>query len=363
MAGFYLYVSNSTSKEDGHLCFHEIQTLNGTLSEVQRINCSVHGQYVIYFNERKQDVQYPYFYSKYAYIELCEVEVYVCSNQTYGQDCSSVCGKCLNGETCHHISGLCPHGCSEGVHGDKCQEGRSMCSLISGFSSLHALLYVVQVHGLAAAPNIALTFSNIYQNCEIDDNATTKGSGRTAEDDNDFDVDEKIHIENPYGDLKCDQYWPDLNATMACDNVVLTTIEERHYAYYVVRKTKLTHKKKLLSVCPHYKDSDYKTTLQVKGARSSIRPLDKYIIYLTSNVPKRGNYINAIAVPSFTKENAFIITHYPAPENAVDFLRLITDHDCELVVSMEPLQEVEYILMIKVLNFCPLKLLITYYMT
>lgn len=76
MAGFYLYVSNSTSKEDGHLCFHEIQTLNGTPSEVQRINCSVHGQYVIYFNERRQDVKYPNFYSKYAYIELCEVEVY-----------------------------------------------------------------------------------------------------------------------------------------------------------------------------------------------------------------------------------------------------------------------------------------------
>lgn len=168
MAGFYLYVSNSTSKEDGHLCVHEIQTLNGTPSEVQRINCSVHGQYVIYFNERKQDAQYPNFYSKYAYIELCEVEVYgcreygyygnncmypcssnclgrrcdinsghclsclrgyqgprctqVCSNQTYGQDCSSVCGKCLNGETCHHVSGLCPHGCSEGVKGDKCEE-------------------------------------------------------------------------------------------------------------------------------------------------------------------------------------------------------------------------------------------------
>lgn len=48
---------------------------------------------------------------------------------------------------------------------------------------------------------MALTFSNIYQNYEIDDNATTKGSGRTTEDDNDFNVDEKIHIENPYGDV------------------------------------------------------------------------------------------------------------------------------------------------------------------
>lgn len=43
--------------------------------------------------------------------------------------------------------------------------------------------------------------------------------------------------------LKCDQYWPDLNATMTCDNVVLTTIKEQHHAYYVVRKTKLTHKR------------------------------------------------------------------------------------------------------------------------
>lgn len=48
---------------------------------------------------------------------------------------------------------------------------------------------------------MALTFSNIYQNYEIDDNATTKGSGKTTEDDNDFNVDEKIHIENPYGDV------------------------------------------------------------------------------------------------------------------------------------------------------------------
>lgn len=55
---------------------------------------------------------------KYVHVYL------VCSNQTYGQDCSSACGKCLNGETCHHVSGLCPHGCSEGVKGDKCEEGR-----------------------------------------------------------------------------------------------------------------------------------------------------------------------------------------------------------------------------------------------
>lgn len=76
MAGFFLYVSNTTSKDDGYLCFHEIQTVNGTPSEDQRVNCSVHGRYVIYYKERKENVTYPDYYSKFAYYELCELEVY-----------------------------------------------------------------------------------------------------------------------------------------------------------------------------------------------------------------------------------------------------------------------------------------------
>nr|XP_034316532.1 uncharacterized protein LOC105326226 [Crassostrea gigas] len=76
MAGFFLYVSNTTLKEDGYLCFHEIQTVAGTPAEDQTIRCSVHGRYIIYYNERRQGVVYPSYYSQYAYNELCEVEVY-----------------------------------------------------------------------------------------------------------------------------------------------------------------------------------------------------------------------------------------------------------------------------------------------
>lgn len=148
--------------------------MSGTPPEVQRINCSAHGQYVIHYNERKQDVQYPSYYSTYAYNELCEVEIYgcreygyygdscmyqcpqnclerrcdinnghclactigyqgprcnqVCENQTYGLGCSFGCGKCINGETCHHVNGSCLHGCSEGVQGDRCQEEVRECN-------------------------------------------------------------------------------------------------------------------------------------------------------------------------------------------------------------------------------------------
>ncbi|XP_078327527.1 receptor-type tyrosine-protein phosphatase epsilon-like [Crassostrea virginica] len=165
MAGFFLYVSNTTSREDAHLCFHEIQTVNGTPLEDQSINCSVLGRYVIYFNERKSGMTYPTYYSENAYYELCELEVYGCNSsiyygpnclpcpancqerrcdintghclgclpgyqgsfcgqgcliQTYGQDCSLSCGNCSNGETCHHVNGTCIHGCSEGAHGNRC---------------------------------------------------------------------------------------------------------------------------------------------------------------------------------------------------------------------------------------------------
>ena len=76
MAGFFLYISNTTCKDDAKLCFHEIQTLNTTPSEDKRINCSTHGRYVFYYNERKIGVTYPSYYSRFAYYELCELKVY-----------------------------------------------------------------------------------------------------------------------------------------------------------------------------------------------------------------------------------------------------------------------------------------------
>lgn len=42
---------------------------------------------------------------------------------------------------------------------------------------------------------------------------------------------------------------------------------------------------------------------------------------------------------SFTDQDAYIVTHYPKPGDAVDFLRLITDHESEVVVCMEPLKK------------------------
>lgn len=50
MAGFSLYISNTTSKYSGHLCYKDES--RGSPSVNQRIPCLNYGPYVIYYNER-----------------------------------------------------------------------------------------------------------------------------------------------------------------------------------------------------------------------------------------------------------------------------------------------------------------------
>lgn len=76
IAGFFVYVSNTSFKDDGYLCYHDESTDQNMLSLDQHINCTLQGRYVIFYNERIAGVQYPSFYSRYAYNDLREVEVY-----------------------------------------------------------------------------------------------------------------------------------------------------------------------------------------------------------------------------------------------------------------------------------------------
>lgn len=73
--GFSVYVSNTTSKEDGVLCFRDTIYTRTTIPNQMNITCVTHGRYVIYYNNRTS-LLYPSDYSQYAYTELCEIEVY-----------------------------------------------------------------------------------------------------------------------------------------------------------------------------------------------------------------------------------------------------------------------------------------------
>ncbi|XP_061165548.1 receptor-type tyrosine-protein phosphatase epsilon-like [Saccostrea echinata] len=99
----------------------------------------------------------------------------------------------------------------------------------------------------------------------------------------------------------------------------------------------------LMKVRPTYTDSDYKLAKEgCDGAHTNgILPLDKFIVHLSSVVSKRGSFINAIYVPSYTNSRGFIVTQYPSTEEVVDFLSLLNDHESDTVICMDPLNEID----------------------
>nr|XP_034319395.1 uncharacterized protein LOC105348579 isoform X7 [Crassostrea gigas] len=165
--GFSIYVSNTTDKSDGKLCYKDKNFTRSTIPAVFNTTCFVHGQYVIYYNERLPGVTYPSGYSNYSYYELCEVEVYGCPRPGYysidcnttcpdvncrychietgacqgckpgykghqcelecdkgwfGDGCQRQCGHCINTTQCDHVNGTCSQGCEVGYEGQTCDQ-------------------------------------------------------------------------------------------------------------------------------------------------------------------------------------------------------------------------------------------------
>ncbi|XP_052717991.1 uncharacterized protein LOC128190120 [Crassostrea angulata] len=120
--GFSLYISNTTDRLQGIQCFKDANFTPDTMPSVFNITCPVHGQYVIYYNERVPGFVYPYGYQRSVEADLCEVEVYGCSivGKFYGADCCPDVN-CLK---CHMENGTCEE-CDPGFQGDRCEQGMS----------------------------------------------------------------------------------------------------------------------------------------------------------------------------------------------------------------------------------------------
>lgn len=56
--------------------YHERAFNKATVPAVVDVFCSVIGRYVIYYNKRFSELKYPHGYSEFAFVDLCEVEVY-----------------------------------------------------------------------------------------------------------------------------------------------------------------------------------------------------------------------------------------------------------------------------------------------
>ncbi|XP_061180694.1 uncharacterized protein LOC133189316 [Saccostrea echinata] len=120
--GFSVYISNTTYKDGGYLCFKDTNYTKATVPNTTTIECINHGQYVIYYNERLPGVSYPIGYSQYAYNEICELEVYGCpSTGVYGENCDLPCPQKCQERRCDILDGTC-FGCVAGYKGSRCEE-------------------------------------------------------------------------------------------------------------------------------------------------------------------------------------------------------------------------------------------------
>ncbi|XP_062571490.1 multiple epidermal growth factor-like domains protein 10 isoform X4 [Saccostrea cucullata] len=166
--GFSVYISNTTNKDEGILCFKDTKYTRATIPDIVTKECVTHGRYVIYYNERLSRANNPHGYSEWAFSELCELEVYGCSTpgvygkncdvpcpqncqerhcnivngtclgcvtgykgprceeqcdeNKFGLNCAQSCGVCMGKEQCHHINGTCLTGCDRGYQGIKCTQ-------------------------------------------------------------------------------------------------------------------------------------------------------------------------------------------------------------------------------------------------
>ncbi|XP_078330370.1 uncharacterized protein LOC144624441 [Crassostrea virginica] len=117
--GFSVYASNTSRIVDGKLCYHENNNTIESMPSQTIVNCIVQARYIIYYNSRLSPPLRSADYSKFAYIDLCEVEVYGCTRfGFYGEFCEKPCP--WNCKHCHPSTGECVGGCSTGYYGHHC---------------------------------------------------------------------------------------------------------------------------------------------------------------------------------------------------------------------------------------------------
>ncbi|XP_065922548.1 multiple epidermal growth factor-like domains protein 10 [Magallana gigas] len=119
-AGFSLYVSNTTNRHMGQLCYKDGPQLPPLDFHT---NCITHGRYVIFYNERIPGTTYPIGYVESpVFTELCEVTVTGCSSSgVYGENCDKVCPDNCQERRCDIINGTCLN-CKPGWLGEHCDK-------------------------------------------------------------------------------------------------------------------------------------------------------------------------------------------------------------------------------------------------
>ncbi|XP_033729642.1 uncharacterized protein LOC117318796 [Pecten maximus] len=120
LAGYQLYVSNSTSTPTGGvLCYEDTSSTRNAVQLVVTHQCPYVGRYVTVYNHRNNPKRHDW-YSEYAILMLCEVQVFGCQVGKYGDgNCNSLCPPACYGGNCNSTTAACFY-CFKGKYGVFC---------------------------------------------------------------------------------------------------------------------------------------------------------------------------------------------------------------------------------------------------
>ncbi|KAL3879760.1 hypothetical protein ACJMK2_032046, partial [Sinanodonta woodiana] len=71
---------------------------------------------------------------------------------------------------------------------------------------------------------------------------------------------------------------------------------------------------------------------RAKNRYSNILPADRHRVYLSTHVPGRNDYINAVIVPSHRQKMGFILTQMPLTDTIIDLWRMVDDHEIRTIL-------------------------------
>ncbi|XP_061180746.1 uncharacterized protein LOC133189382 isoform X2 [Saccostrea echinata] len=98
----------------------------------------------------------------------------------------------------------------------------------------------------------------------------------------------------------------------------------------------------LLSIRP---EIDVKDTTDAReninlNMTKTVLPAESVRVLLTSYVRGRGSYYNAVSISSYTLREGLIAAQYPVEGAGVDLVRLLIDHNCSILVSVNQLSDI-----------------------